>query len=52
REFSDLEERARTFLLSEGFTDKTIRLEREFDLRYRGQQWPIRVAAASRAGTG
>lgn len=42
--FKELEERARAALLSEGFKEGAIRLEREFDLRYRGQQWPVRVA--------
>jgi N-methylhydantoinase A len=41
--FSQLETRARAALAREGF-GATAAIEREMDLRYDGQQWPVRVA--------
>jgi N-methylhydantoinase A len=42
--FAQLETRARNALSREGFTNGTAAVEREVDLRYDGQQWPVRVA--------
>jgi len=42
--FAQLEARAREALAREGFTGKNAVVEREIDLRYDGQQWPVRVA--------
>ncbi|WP_421997900.1 hydantoinase/oxoprolinase family protein [Reyranella sp.] len=42
--FAQLEARAREALGREGFGDGTAVLSREVDLRYEGQQWPVRVA--------
>ena len=54
--FAELEARARDALGREGFR-RPAAIEREVDLRYDGQQWPVRVAlgrgfdaAAARAG--
>jgi N-methylhydantoinase A len=41
--FGQLESRARDALAREGF-GATAAIEREMDLRYDGQQWPVRVA--------
>jgi N-methylhydantoinase A len=41
--FTQLETRARAALAREGF-GATAAIEREMDLRYDGQQWPVRVA--------
>ena len=41
--FAALETDARSVLVAEGFDGQEARLHREFDLRYRGQQWSIRV---------
>jgi N-methylhydantoinase A len=41
--FAQLESRARDALAREGF-GATAAIEREMDLRYDGQQWPVRVA--------
>jgi N-methylhydantoinase A len=42
--FSELETRAREALGREGFANGSAVLSREVDLRYDGQQWPVRVA--------
>jgi N-methylhydantoinase A len=42
--FAELEARAREALGREGFANGTAALSREVDLRYDGQQWPVRVA--------
>ncbi len=42
--FAQLEARAREALAREGFTGASAGIEREIDLRYDGQQWPVRVA--------
>ena len=42
--FAQLERRARTALGREGFANGSAAVEREVDLRYDGQQWPVRVA--------
>jgi N-methylhydantoinase A len=42
--FAQLEKRAGEALAREGFDGKSAVLERELDLRYDGQQWPVRVA--------
>ncbi|WGS19203.1 MULTISPECIES: hydantoinase/oxoprolinase family protein [unclassified Bradyrhizobium] len=41
--FAQLEARARDSLARQGFADKSA-IQREIDLRYAGQQWPVRVA--------
>ncbi len=42
--FAQLETRARNALSREGFANGSAAIEREVDLRYDGQQWPVRVA--------
>ena len=42
--FSQLEARAREALARDGFEGEAAAIERELDLRYDGQQWPVRVA--------
>lgn len=42
--FRQIEARARDALAREGFGDGSAALSREIDLRYDGQQWPVRVA--------
>ena len=42
--FAQLEGRARDALGREGFTGSAASVEREVDLRYDGQQWPVRIA--------
>ena len=42
--FAELEARAREALGREGFANGSAALSREIDLRYDGQQWPVRVA--------
>jgi N-methylhydantoinase A len=42
--FDQLETRARDALSRDGFADADAAIEREVDLRYDGQQWPVRVA--------
>jgi N-methylhydantoinase A len=42
--FSQLEARARDALSRDGFGEADSAIEREVDLRYDGQQWPVRVA--------
>ncbi|HEY2609783.1 MAG TPA: hydantoinase/oxoprolinase family protein, partial [Reyranella sp.] len=42
--FSQLEARARDALSRDGFGAADSAIEREVDLRYDGQQWPVRVA--------
>lgn len=42
--FSQLETRARNALGREGFANGSAVLSREIDLRYDGQQWPVRIA--------
>jgi len=43
--FADLERQALGILAAEGFEGERAALERSIDLRYRGQQFPVRVAA-------
>ena len=43
RDFEALEASAKATLARERFADKDIDFERELDLRYRGQQWDVRV---------
>lgn len=45
--FAELESRAREALAREGFSGATAAIEREIDLRYDGQQWPVRVPIAA-----
>ena len=45
--FAQLEARAREALQREGFTGASAVVEREIDLRYDGQQWPVRVAVGA-----
>ena len=42
--FAQLETRAREALGREGFANGSAALSREVDLRYDGQQWPVRIA--------
>jgi N-methylhydantoinase A len=42
--FAQLETRARAALGRDGFADGSAAIAREVDLRYDGQQWPVRVA--------
>lgn len=42
--FAQLEGRARDALAGDGFIGESAAIEREADLRYEGQQWPVRVA--------
>jgi N-methylhydantoinase A len=42
--FAQLEARARDALAKDGFGADAAAIEREMDLRYDGQQWPVRVA--------
>jgi len=42
--FAQIETRAREALAKDGFTSDAIDIQREIDLRYDGQQWPVRVA--------
>jgi len=42
--FAELEARAREALGREGFANGLAALSREVDLRYDGQQWPVRIA--------
>ena len=46
--FAELETRAREALGREGFAAGSAAIEREIDLRYDGQQWPVRVALTAR----
>ena len=46
--FAELEARARDALAREGFVDGSAAIEREVDLRYDGQQWPVRVTLGAR----
>jgi N-methylhydantoinase A len=45
--FAQLEARARETLGREGFSNGSAVLSREVDLRYDGQQWPVRVAVGA-----
>ena len=45
--FANLERRAREALGHDGFGDGAVAIEREMDLRYDGQQWPVRVATGA-----
>ena len=45
--FAQIEARARDALARDGFEGAAASIEREVDLRYDGQQWPVRVAIAS-----
>ncbi|MCF8534144.1 MAG: hydantoinase/oxoprolinase family protein [Reyranella sp.] len=45
--FAQLEARAREALGGDGFSGDGVAIEREMDLRYDGQQWPVRVAIAT-----
>jgi N-methylhydantoinase A len=47
--FAELSEVARHTLEREGFTRASVRMERELDLRYHGQQWDVRVRLAPAA---
>jgi N-methylhydantoinase A len=47
--FADLAETARRTLEREGFARGRTRIERELDLRYRDQQWDVRVRLAPEA---
>ena len=42
--FAQIEARARDALARDGFDGAAAAIEREVDLRYDGQQWPVRVA--------
>ncbi len=42
--FAQLEARAREALAKDGFGPEAAAIEREMDLRYDGQQWPVRAA--------
>ena len=42
--FAQLEARAREALARDGFDGDAAAIERELDVRYDGQQWPVRVA--------
>ncbi len=44
--FAQMEQRASDALARDGFQHDEIALQREIDLRYEGQQWPVRVAIA------
>ncbi len=48
--FEGLEAEARAMLAEEGFEGGTVRLARELDLSYRGQQWVVRVALGAGGG--
>ncbi len=48
--FRGLEARARAQLENDGFHPDRQALERELDLRYRGQQWPVRVVLGGVGG--
>ena len=48
--FERLEGEARTMLAEEGFDRDAVRLARELDLSYRGQQWVVRVGLGDGAG--
>jgi N-methylhydantoinase A len=43
RRFGDLVEGARAALTREGFAEDDMRFERDLDLRYRDQQWDVRI---------
>lgn len=45
--FAQLETRARDALAREGFSNGNAAIEREVDLRYDGQQWPVRITLAN-----
>jgi N-methylhydantoinase A len=45
--FTELEARARAALGKEGFANGSAAVSREVDLRYDGQQWPVRVTLGS-----
>ena len=52
--FAQIESRAREALKRDGFVNGAAAIEREIDLRYDGQQWPVRVsigATGFNAGT-
>ncbi len=42
--FAQIEARAREAMARDGFSGTAAAIERELDLRYDGQQWPVRVA--------
>lgn len=48
--FGQLEDEARAMLADEGFEGDSVRLTRELDLSYRGQQWVVRVNLGSDGG--
>jgi N-methylhydantoinase A len=50
--FSQLEADAHEMLAEEGFTGIAVRLARELDLSYSGQQWVVRVALDANGGQG
>ena len=45
--FAEIEARAREALKRDGFEGEAAALERQIDLRYDGQQWPVRVTISS-----
>lgn len=45
--FAEIEARAREALLRDGFEGEAAATERQVDLRYDGQQWPVRVSIGS-----
>lgn len=45
--FAPVEARAREALARDGFGKDEVMIEREVDLRYDGQQWPVRVGIAA-----
>lgn len=48
--FARLEGEARDMLAKEGFEGETVRLSRELDLSYPGQQWVVRVGLGAAGG--
>ena len=46
--FAQIEARAREAMARDGFSGTAAAIERELDLRYDGQQWPVRVAMTPR----
>lgn len=50
RAYAELDGQARDALAREGFASAVATAEREIDIRYRGQQWTIRVPLAGERG--
>ncbi len=46
--FAPVEARAHEALAKDGFGKDEVMIEREVDLRYEGQQWPVRVGVAAK----